>query len=183
MEFWADFFGYGKKSEGQQLVEQFRPLMLDAVNNNFPLRDPKGNPVANIAQVNISGTTHSHLNSSPLSAITHLHAAETLVLVPNPENEHDPEAVRVMTLKGQQIGWIPRSYAEKSLIFRRLQEGYHVCCIVKDFGVSDNGYPWCEVRVTTYETPFDTSLEKKFPNSFIVSNLKLREMLESETAK
>ena len=168
----------GTISEGKKLVLQYRPLMLDAVNNNYPLQDPDGNRIANIVQLNISGTTFSHLDSNPAKEIKKLSPLDTLVLVPNPENEYDPEAIRVLTLSGKQIGWVPRSYEGKSLIFRRLMEGYYICCFVCDCGMTSYNIPWCEIRITTYATPFEKSLEEKSPGSLASSIFQLREKLE-----
>lgn len=170
-------FGIGQNSEALKLVEQYEPLMLNTVNNNFPARDPKGNKLSNIMDLNISGTTFNHLDSNPSKVIPKLEHGERLVLAPNPENEHDPEAIRVLTLRGKQIGWIPRSYEGKSLIFRRLQEGYHICCFVNDHGENKNGAPWCEIKVATYETPFEESIDKKYPDGYITNILRLKGLI------
>lgn len=177
MGFLSFLLGIGKNAEALKLVEQYKPLMLDTVNNYFPARDPNGNKLSNIMDLNISGTSFKHLDSDPSKVIPKLGKGELLVLAPNPENEHDPEAIRVLTLRGEQIGWIPRSYQGKSLIFRRLQEGYHICCFVNDQGKNKSGIPWCEIKIATYETPFEESIDKKFPDGYITNILRLKGLI------
>lgn len=164
----------GKNSAGWDLVDEYRNLMLQKESNDIPKTDRKGNKISNIARFNISGTTHSHLNSNPKKEIARLSPGDLLVLAPQPENEHDHEAVRVLTYSGKQIGWIPKAYEEKSLIFRRLMEQYEIFCCVYDRGVSRGGFPWCEITVVTYGTPFDPSVDIKFPNSYLTSLLAMQ---------
>ena len=183
MGFWSNLFSRMKSNDkgprvtGHSLVDQYGPLMLDPQNSNVPPTDRKGNKISNLAQFNITGTSYDHLNSTPAKEIPKLHPCDKLVLAPNPENEHDPHAVRVLTVNGKQIGWIPAAYEGKDLIFRRLQEGFEICCLVKDFGQSKSGVPWCEIRIATYATPFDPSIEEKYPNSLLTTSLKLNGLL------
>ena len=160
------------ESEGEEIADRFRPLMIKASQGEYPEVDQHGNPISNIIELNISGTTFTHLGCNPSDVIPKLSIGENLILAANPENDYDAMAVRVMTQRGEQIGWIPRACDEKPLIFRRLQEGYPVCCFVSNFGrMKLNGNPWCEIVIVTYVTPFDTvvrntSLEIEMEKSY-----------------
>lgn len=147
-----------------ELVSEFErcsKLMLPVVNNFYPYVDSYGNRVANICRLDITGITHVHLNSDPQKIIPHLKNAETLILMPDPQNPSDHEAVRVLTHDRSQIGWIPRSYSKKNQIFRRLMEGYEVFACVYDHGVYQrSGIAFCTITVVYYETPFDKGLHR-----------------------
>lgn len=174
MGFFSSLFGKSKSNIGMEYVKKYGSLMLEPICGDMPKTDRKGNAIANITRLKVSGTTHQHLNSNPAKEIKMLKGAQNLVLVPNPENEHDPEAVRVMTFSGKQIGWIPRDYPGKNLIFRRLMEQYEIFCCVYDCGISKAGFPWCEITIVTYATPFEASLETRHPNSYSTFLLKLK---------
>lgn len=174
MGFFSFIFGGGSSSSGMEYVNKYRPLMLNIIAGDMPKTDTKGNKISNITRINISGTTHQHLNSNPRKEIKRLKAGQPLVLVPDPDNEHDHEAVRVMTTYGKQIGWIPKNYPDKALIFKRLMERYEIFCCIYDCGISKSDIPWCEITIVTYGTPFDPSLEEKRPNSYSTFMLKMK---------
>ena len=174
MGFFSNIFGGGASNVGIEYVNKYRPLMLNSVNGDMPKTDTKGNKVSNITRISISGTTHQHLNSNPEREIKRLKAGQLVVLVPDPDNEYDNEAIRVMTTHGKQIGWIPKSYPYKTLIFQRLIQQYEVFCCVYDCGISKSNMPWCELTLVTYGTPFDPSLQEKNPNSYLTFLLKLK---------
>lgn len=53
---------------------------------------------------------------------------ETLQLVPEPENEFDENALRLVTSEGQHLGYVPRYYNKE--ILARLAKGTTYSCIV-----------------------------------------------------
>ncbi len=62
-----------------------------------------------------------------------LKVGDTLDLLADPSNKYDKEAVKVM-FNGVQIGWIPKSYRRKSMIFQALinNENIKTTCISND---------------------------------------------------
>ena len=167
----------GKNDDNFLEFQHFRTLNLRGDGNGYPLSDTKGNKILNIFRLNISGTTYQHIGKPPSKTIPKLRIADDLVLVPNPENKYDPQAVRVMTLEGNQIGWIPKNHLRKQQIFSRLMDGYEVFSCVANKGIgSKSGIPWCEIQVVLYATPTEPSLEDENPNSLSSFMLKLKEM-------
>lgn len=157
-------------------IQPYKILNLRGYGNGYPLCDTKGNKIHNILRFNISGTTYQHIGKSPSRVIPKLNIADDLLLIPNPENTHDPEAVRVMTLDGNQIGWVPKDHPRKHQIFSRLMDGYEVFSCVANRGTSRSGTPWCEIQVVLYATPTEPSLEESNSNSLSSFMLKLKEM-------
>lgn len=50
---------------------------------------------------------------------SHINDGDRLVFYREPENEHDPQAIRVETLKKDKIGYVPR---QDNIIFSRLMD-------------------------------------------------------------
>lgn len=152
MDIWTKIWHLFTEPELVEAEERYRPLMLPLHNGWYPTSDPDGNKLANIARLNITGTTFSYFGSVPSEVIPKLVKGESLILAPDPQNKVDNEAIRVFTEKLKYIGWVPRSYAGKGDIFRRLIAGKYVCCVVLDHGVVQyESNPWCEIGIATYE--------------------------------
>lgn len=64
----------------------------------------------------VAGTTHIEGIENILSYIKD---GDKLVFYREPENEHDPQAIRVETLKKDKIGYVPR---QDNIIFSRLMD-------------------------------------------------------------
>lgn len=64
----------------------------------------------------VVGTTHIEGIENILSYIKD---GDKLVFYREPENEHDPQAIRVETLKKDKIGYVPR---QDNIIFSRLMD-------------------------------------------------------------
>ncbi|WP_270596424.1 HIRAN domain-containing protein [Anaerococcus vaginalis] len=64
----------------------------------------------------VAGTTHIKGIENILSYIKD---GDKLVFYREPENEHDPQAIRVETLKKDKIGYVPR---QDNIIFSRLMD-------------------------------------------------------------
>lgn len=63
------------------------------------------------------------------AAIAKLGALETLHLVPEPDNPHDPNAIKVCRLSGEQIGYLKRKLAVK--VVEKTKLGYRCSAFVK----------------------------------------------------
>ena len=62
----------------------------------------------------VTGVTHSNDDGTSRSEAMHLCSiGETVKLVPDPENIHDADAIRVVLLSGQQIGYVSARQAGK----------------------------------------------------------------------
>ncbi len=85
---------------GYQLVEpeSGRYLARDA-----PELAARGLRVSSVAG---AGQHHAEALASPEAA-----AGRELVLQRDPANEYDPNAIRVLLLGGEQVGWVPRELA------------------------------------------------------------------------
>lgn len=77
----------------------------------------------------IMGIRHnSPCNGVDCEGLPRLNAGDLLVLEEEPENEHDPSAIRVMTPNGEHLGYVPRYY--NKAILERFQEGMSYSCRV-----------------------------------------------------
>lgn len=63
-------------------------------------------------------------------AIVQVRLGERLLLSPEPDNPHDPNAVAVFRQTGKQIGYLPRNHALRAVT--RLGEGYNVTAVVRE---------------------------------------------------
>jgi hypothetical protein len=63
------------------------------------------------------------------AAIAKLSALETLDLVPEPDNPHDPNAIKVCRRTGEQIGCLKRNRARQ--LVEKLQLGHRCFAFVK----------------------------------------------------
>ncbi len=50
---------------------------------------------------------------------SHIKDGDRLVFYREPENEHDPQAIRIENLKGEKIGYVPR---KDNVVFSRLMD-------------------------------------------------------------
>lgn len=152
-----------KRGPSLQHVMQAKSQMLslNPTGLGFPIDDGCGNGIANIFEVNVSGITHPQGKDNPQKIIPHLHNPDPVVLVPDPDNDYDSEAIIVMTADLKRIGWVPKDHIRKPFLFRRLMEGYHICAVVYQVGKRESVGWWCTIKVATYGTPFEPSMEEK----------------------
>lgn len=142
------------------LWEKMRAQMLPLSEDGAPPEeDGRGNSTTRTFSVTIAGTTHLQGTCNPQDIIPQLQTGEMLVLVPDPENQYDSEAIMVMTSNYSRIGWIPRDHPEKPFLFRRLIEGYPVCAVFFGSLGLRSGVLSCMATITTYGTPFQPSLK------------------------
>lgn len=64
----------------------------------------------------VAGTTHI---KGIYDIAKHLKDGDRLVFYREPENEHDPQAIRIESLKNEKIGYVPR---QDNIIFSRLMD-------------------------------------------------------------
>lgn len=64
----------------------------------------------------VAGTTHIE-NIEAIGST--LHEGDKLVFYREPDNPHDPQAIRIETIKGEKIGYVPQ---QDNVIFSRLMD-------------------------------------------------------------
>lgn len=64
----------------------------------------------------VAGTTHIE-NIETIGST--LHEGDKLVFYREPDNPHDPQAIRIETIKGEKIGYVPQ---QDNVIFSRLMD-------------------------------------------------------------
>lgn len=95
---------------------------------DFPKTDKNGKPILQLITLEVHGIMHEHGETDPQAVLPTLSEHEQLILIPDTENEHDPYAVRVLTIDSQQIGWLPAGNKD---IFERLIENREVYARIK----------------------------------------------------
>lgn len=89
---------------------------------------PKAAPVfsasiSDLYEINITGVLKEHDGVNPQDIICRLREDDELTLEPDPNNPYDPTAIKVKTVNGLQIGWIPRDCNVKPLMFETWRNG------------------------------------------------------------
>ena len=67
----------------------------------------------------LSGLGHQSAKAQRLA--NRLRKGNTVELIPDPDNEYDSTAVKVL-VKGHQIGWVNKNSDRKDLIFKRIMK-------------------------------------------------------------
>ena len=93
----------------------------------FPETDKNGKSLLKIYDINVTGVMHNQ-------------DGEQIILEADPENIYDKNAVKVKTVHGQQIGWLPQGDNLQIDIANRLNSGQTVYARVKKGYWLDN-YP------------------------------------------
>jgi len=63
-------------------------------------------------------------------AVKQVKPNDTLLLVPEPDNKYDPNAVRITTLEGVKLGYIGKNKDVNKRIKEELKQGNKVTCTV-----------------------------------------------------
>ena len=98
---------------------------------DFPKTNKNGQELMKVVQFTLSGVNHVHDGSDPQKVIKSNLKGQWLTLKPEPENQYDDTAVKVL-YNGQYIGWLPASFTSltqddaKKMIFKRLTHGIEV---------------------------------------------------------
>lgn len=122
----------------------------------------------------VAGTTFAHGKSNPQRIIPLLFHGEKVKLIPDPKNEHDNAAIKVLTLDDRQIGWYPSTAAYSGDLFNRLMANEEINVWISDTWHSWDKNIWgCEVSVITYRQGEDNRPEKQ---SCLVRIQKQKEM-------
>lgn len=97
------------------------------------------------AVINVAGTRHylgcgkdDPSNDDCKNISISLNANDKILLVPEPDNTYDKNAIKLSTMGGVTIGYIPRYYSETILPF--LDQTHSITCFVEEF----NGKKPCE---------------------------------------
>lgn len=106
----------------------------------FPETDDCGHEMLTIYNMNIVGVLHNHDGVNPQAIIPKMYEGDQVVLEADPDNNFDTHAVKVKTLDGQQIGWLPKGENLQIDIFNRLTKGQTVYARVKE-GYELSSYP------------------------------------------
>lgn len=77
---------------------------------------------------------HSACNGADCALLPSLKAGDLLVFEEEPDNKYDPMAIRVVTQKGDHLGYIPRYY--NKAIIERLHNGITYSCEVIEINLS-----------------------------------------------
>ena len=81
--------------------------------------------------------------------------------MPDLNNRYDDTAIRVVTLRGQQIGWYPSKGPNIDNLYRRLTEKRTVHCHVFNCEYTNSGFLRCIIKIIVYSTEFDKSPAEK----------------------
>ena len=98
---------------------------------DFPEVNKDGLKLMKTVEFTLSGVNHVHDGSDTQKVIKSNLKGEWLTLKPEPENQYDDTAVKVL-YNGQYIGWLPASFTSltqddaKKMIFKRLMNGMEV---------------------------------------------------------
>ena len=106
----------------------------------FPETDENGHEMLTIYNMNIVGVMHEHDGVNPQNIIPKMYEGDQVLLDADVDNEFDTHAVKVKTLDGQQIGWLPKGENLQIDIFNRLTKGQTVYARVKE-GYELSSYP------------------------------------------
>ena len=93
----------------------------------------------------VAGVTHDNRQA----AIAKLSALETLDLVPEPDNPHDPNAIKVWRRTGEHIGYLKRNRARQ--LVEKLQLGHRCVAFVKRVSGGETHYVSITVLVISPE--------------------------------
>lgn len=107
---------------------------------DFPEMDAAGHTLLNVYNINVVGVLHEHDGIDPQTIIPQLYEGEQMILEADPSNKHDEYAVKVKTITGEQVGWLPQGANLQIDIFNRLTEGQTVYARVKKGYLMDR-YP------------------------------------------
>lgn len=106
----------------------------------FTETDKNGKSLLKIYDINVTGVMHNQDGVDPQTIIPQLYEGEQIILEADPENIYDKNAVKVKTVHGQQIGWLPQGDNLQIDIANRLNSGQTVYARVKKGYWLDN-YP------------------------------------------
>ena len=106
----------------------------------FPQTDGHGHKLLTVYDMNVTGVMREHDGIDPQTIISKLHEGEQLLLEADPDNEYDSNAVKVKTIRGIQIGWLPQGENLQIDIADRLNNGQTVYARAKKRYLLDN-YP------------------------------------------
>lgn len=79
---------------------------------------------------------HSACNGTNCALLPEVNTGDLLVLKEEPENPHDPMAIRVLTRRGEHLGYVPRYY--NKAILERLHNGMTYSCEVLEVNSSQS---------------------------------------------
>ena len=106
----------------------------------FPETDENGHEILTIYNMNIVGVMHDHDGVNPQDIIPKMYEGDQVLLEADADNKFDHYAVKIKTLDGQQIGWLPKGENLQIDIFNRLTKGQTVYARVKE-GYALPSYP------------------------------------------
>ena len=127
----------------------------------MPDHDDQGNEISDTWFVDVSGISHIHNGCDPRKIIPTLKNGEYLFLMPDLNNRYDDTAIRVVTLRGQQIGWYPSKGPNIDNLYRRLTKKRTVHCHVFNCEYTNSGFLRCIIKIIVYSTEFDKSPAEK----------------------
>lgn len=159
--------GKEAEDEPQKSILQSRSDAVAANKLNpkliFPAQDASGNRLLRVYDTTVTGVTHKHDGIDPQERIEELEVGEELILEADPDNKHDKDATQVITVEGQQIGWIPQADDHSNNLHadvaKRLREGLSVRACVKKLYTQQTGATGVIIYVGRYAKPQKTENE------------------------
>jgi len=110
------------------------------LNFEFPETDASGHKILTIYDMNVVGVMHIQDGIDPQTIIPKLYEKEQIILETDSANRYDPYAVKVKTINGVQIGWLPKGENLQIDISKRLNSGQTVLARIKKAYLLNN-YP------------------------------------------
>lgn len=104
----------------------------------FPSTDGHGHKLLAIYDMNVTGVMREHDGIDPQTIIPKLFEGDRLLLEADPTNPYDPNAVKVKTMNGIQIGWLPQGENLQIDIADRLNSGQTVYARINKGYLLDN---------------------------------------------
>lgn len=135
------------KNKGISVFAKFAAIIKDKAEMikprkpfEFPSTDGHGHKLLTVYDMNVTGVMREHDGIDPQTIIPKLFEGDQLLLEADPDNEYDANAVKVKTMDGIQIGWLPKGENLQIDIADRLNSGQTVYARIKKGYLLDN-YP------------------------------------------
>jgi hypothetical protein len=99
----------------------------------------------------IAGVTHKYDGVDPQRLLQRCKSGQELKLVREPQNEHDPNAIKICLPTGEQLGWINKDVAERDLA-GEIDRGDRIKVVISEVtgGTSSKPDRGCNIKITNH---------------------------------
>lgn len=104
----ASYFGASDKASEQSNARRFDVRKHEVIS----LSDSQPTPSTPITELDVKVKGTVYRTTEEIAAARFCDVHDTIVLVPEPDNSVDPNAVKVMTIEGYHIGYVDAEYSE-----------------------------------------------------------------------